>query len=57
MKLKYRKYWFVSNRGLYNMLWFGLEVIFAYIPYQKPNITQLPIYLDSLNFGKINDIL
>jgi hypothetical protein len=43
VKLKYRKYWFVSNRCEYNILWLGLEAIFADIPCQKLNITELVI--------------
>ena len=43
VKLKYRKYQFVSNWWKYNMLWLGLEVIFSDILCQKPNITQVAI--------------
>jgi hypothetical protein len=43
VKLKYRKYLFVSNWREYNMLWLGLEVIIADIHYQKPNITETAI--------------
>jgi hypothetical protein len=43
MRLKYRKYRFVSNWWEYNMLWLGLEAIFADISYQKPNITLVVI--------------
>jgi len=40
VKFKYRKYRFVSNWWEYNMLWLGLEAIFADIPCLKPNITE-----------------
>jgi hypothetical protein len=43
VKLKYRKYDFVSNFGVYHMLWLGLKAIFADILYQKPNIMQVKI--------------
>jgi len=43
VKLKYRKYRFVSNRCEYNMLRLGLEMIIADIPCQKQNITELVI--------------
>jgi len=38
VNLKYRKYEFVSNYRGYNMLWAEFEVLFADIPWQKPNI-------------------
>jgi hypothetical protein len=56
VKLEYSKYWFVSNRCEYNMLWVGLETIITDIPCQKQNITELGIYLDYLYFKQITDI-
>jgi len=44
VKLKYRKYEFVSNWWEYNILGLGLRAIFADIPCQKPNINDLVIY-------------
>jgi hypothetical protein len=43
VKLKYRKYDFVSNQRDHNIWWLGTEVDFADIPCQKPNITQVAI--------------
>ena len=43
VKLKYRKYEYVSNQTEYYMLWLGVEVFFTDIPWQKPNITELVI--------------
>jgi len=43
VKLKYSKYLFVSNWWEYYMLWPGLEVFIADMPYQKPNITPVVI--------------
>jgi hypothetical protein len=44
VKLKYRKYEFVSNWWEYYMLWLEPETFFADITWKKPNITQLAIY-------------
>jgi len=44
VKLKYRKYDFVSNQRVYNMLWMEPKVIFTDITRQKPNITQVAIH-------------
>ena len=44
VKLKYRKYDFVSNYGMYNMLWLDLLAIFADITWQKPNINEVQVY-------------
>jgi len=43
VKLKYRKYEYVSNHREYYMLWLGLEVDFADISCQKPNINLVVI--------------
>jgi hypothetical protein len=44
VKLKYRKYGFMSNwGGAYNIMWWGIKVDFADIPWQKPNITEVAI--------------
>jgi len=43
VKLKYRKYEFVSNWLKHNMLWCGNKMDIADISCQKPNITQLVI--------------
>ncbi len=51
MKLKYRKYELVSNQGIYNILWCGTKANFADIPYGKPNISQVPIYLEYTSLG------
>ena len=44
VKLKYRKYRFVSNWCEHIMLWLEFETIFADIPCEKPTITGLVIY-------------
>ena len=44
VKLEYRKYGIVSNWWEYNMLWLESAAIFAYIIYQKPNISRMHVY-------------
>jgi hypothetical protein len=43
VKLKYPKFDLVSNWCQYNIWWLESEAIFADIPVQKPNITELVI--------------
>ena len=43
VNLNYRKYDYVSNQRVYNMLGLGLDEFIADIPWQKPNITRVVI--------------
>ena len=54
VKLKYRKYGFVSNGGEYNMLWCGTEMDFADIPYES-QISADVMYIEkcsNINFSE-----
>jgi len=44
VKLKYLNYVSMSIIAIFNMLWLRLELNFADIPWQKPNITRVAVY-------------